>query len=301
MARFRIILGAFLVCAGLLAADELALRALDAHAPARAESQWGDNLIRAQSYVYDGREAPVVLVGSSLATRLEPSDLPADVTNLAFNGMGALDGLRLLVRSGAAPRWVLVETNVILRPEAAGFVDGVFAPGLHAVRRRVRALREGGRPVGMVIAGLEAGAHALSGPRPGRADAGEGGAAADPGAARGRVAEAMLEARAREAADPPPEAALTRALDTLGAQVAALERRGTRVAFFELPTHPRLCASDRAVALRGAVAARFAPDRYPYLAAGDCAAYRTTDGLHLDRPSARRYAARLAAWRAELP
>jgi len=73
--------------------------------------------------------------------------------------------------------------------------------------------------------------------------------------------------------------------------VEHLEERGSTVIFYEMPTHPRLCQSDKMEAIRKEAKAVF-PD-HVYLKTEDCSLFQTTDSHHLTDESAYTYVSML--------
>src|SRR5690349_5473276 len=74
-----------------------------------------DNIVKAQGFMYGETEKNVV-VGSSLSEKLAMDSLPG-FYNLSFVGLSIFDGLHLIVSNNKYPRNILIETNLILRPE----------------------------------------------------------------------------------------------------------------------------------------------------------------------------------------
>jgi len=85
----------------------------------RAENQWIGNYIKAQSYIYDHANAALVIVGSSLSNRLHGDLLPSKAFNLSFDGLSALDGIKIVLETNMHPRTIFVEMNVLDRDRAS--------------------------------------------------------------------------------------------------------------------------------------------------------------------------------------
>ena len=255
------------------------------------DSQWSDNIIRAQRFIYEERDARVVIVGSSLSSRLVDALLPGGVTNLSLGGMSPQDGLRLLARSGAAPQLVMVEANYLPLAERGEFSEGLFRAGVLQARRHLPALRDKNRPISVMGALLGLVARRLAG-RPTEASLVEMhersgpalGAGPDPGKA-GDVFDKLLEAERQGHAHAVPPELLTSARQNVERLLKTLSGRGSRVAFFLLPTHPDICNSPRVKSARDLVSGSFS--EHPYIELGNCRSVTTTDGKHLDPASAR--------------
>ena len=199
--------------------------------------------------------------------------------------------------AGHTPRLILLEVNVLDREPAPGTVNELFSPGLFALRRWYPGLQARHQPLNEALAWSLAG---LAWLRPAAARQFQQklgvGSQAPP-------AEALREAAPGAAALAPHGAEYDRlpAQPTFAHNLALLRRyvryftsRGARVVFFEMPLDAHACQGARLRYIRQQLAAAFPAGQLPSLPAPDCAAYRTTDGLHLTDPSAWRYSVQLA-------
>ena len=83
-----------LCCVMLLIGYSLLLKCLPQLSA--SQHQWQSNLIKAEKYLYDDHQpAKNAIVGSSVSERLVMESMPG-FENLAFSGLGVLDGLDLL-------------------------------------------------------------------------------------------------------------------------------------------------------------------------------------------------------------
>ncbi len=317
MATARIIRLSVAVCVGLLVAYSAVIAIGIPPQLNRPESQWAANIVAAEGWLYRSDTPPVVIVGSSMARRLTP-DLFAEgsMANLSFSGKSVFDGLTVLARSGKTPKLVLVETNLLTRPADRDFTDALFTPVVGDLKAAVPALRDSYRPFtqlqrialitrDMVHKGVRAmkrtvkrmiapmrenrgvaTAHARTArpPRPAKAET-----AAHP------LFERMLQRQVATHAEIPTEAATRQAVEALKTLVDRVRANGSTVVLFEMPMHPQLCDSPRRNHMRAALAAAMPQPRYPRLPRPDCTPYHTADGIHLERPEARRFAAQLTA------
>ncbi|MFQ5509955.1 MAG: hypothetical protein ACE5FN_11565 [Leptospirillia bacterium] len=285
----KLIVKSVLICLMLLFGYNLYAVYLVSPTLRTGDSQWADNVIRAQNFIYGERDTRVVIAGSSLSWRLDATLLPEDLENLAFGGMSAQDGLRLLVRSGMAPELVLVEVNYLPRPERPGFSDGLFMPGMYSARQHIAALREQKRPLGVIgtflgriIRGMGDMFKRADMQRP-IASAHATGAGAVGG---GQLFDKFLVKQLEGHAHPVPPKSLASTRKNVAPLLDALAGRGTRVVFFQLPGHPDICDSPRIQSTLELVHTSFSG--YPYIELGNCHSVATTDGIHLDPDSARR-------------
>ena len=86
------------------------------------------NLYLANRYIDDGSNYPVVIVGSSAASKLNTDSLFPDAFNLSFDGRSAYEGLEIIKRKNYAHKLILVESNLLTRPADPRFLDKIFRP-----------------------------------------------------------------------------------------------------------------------------------------------------------------------------
>ena len=78
-----------------------------------ATHQWQDNVLKAQQFMY-AEMSDTVMVGTSLSARIIRDSIPF-VKSVSFGGCAVEDGLKIILSKGNAPKYVLVETNLLLR------------------------------------------------------------------------------------------------------------------------------------------------------------------------------------------
>jgi hypothetical protein len=237
------------------------------------ENQWIHNYIIAQGYIYDHANAPVVIVGSSLSTRLHPDMLPRETFNLSFSGLSPFDGINIVLGANTHPHAVFIESNLLTKNSDPDFDDGMLSPWVFSTRRWLISLRDFARPVTLARNYMRS-----------RIDHTwsflAGHSARDVQAALADVIFDRLLAGQKRSYDTPLSKDVQAKLITeLRADITALERRGIRVVFFELPINPALCEASRETAIRNLVRTQFPAE--PYFRIGDCNAVTTVDGVHL--------------------
>lgn len=114
------------------------------------QNQWQKNYSFAQNFIYENN-AQHIIVGSSLATRLEKKFLPDDYYNLSFTGGSVLTGLAIVKRSGFIPQNIFIETNIIFRDKDEEMLDFIFYPIWWKIKRYLPALREKYQPLNLLI------------------------------------------------------------------------------------------------------------------------------------------------------
>lgn len=314
MAPSGLIPRSVIACAVLFAGYSAAIHSKTPNYDEVPESQASANMVTAEDLLYAESVPDVVIVGSSLAHRLRPAMFDGDVYNLAFGGRGVLDGLGMLERLHAAPRLVLIETNLaIRRPGDVGSNDRLFTPGLYQVRHFLPALRERHKPLHDLWLGVATALKWTRGqvisflrhPQAGAHDAGDG-AAVTPspsgvqktgrtGIRDSPVYHKMVERQVRWYSVATTPELTTARVSQLLRMVENLTERGSTVVLFEMPVYAQVCGSPAYIHTRAALAAAFPSERYLTLPSPDCARYQTTDGAHLDHDNAKRFADELTA------
>jgi len=294
----RLIWTSLVTTAALLVGYAIALPWVPAAGRGAAETGHATNVTRLQRYIYERLDAPVVIVGTSLAARLPPELLPADAVNLSQSGGSALTGLRVIVRSGAAPKLVLIESNLLTHPFDRSSVDALFTPVVSQVRGWAPILREDNRPISAAVIltaiSVEYGLGRLRYEGwlggSGWSTSGEVRPASSPEDVFGAIFAQIEETYGQR----PSDRELREMTGQLDEMVGTLLRRGCRVAFFEMPVHPSLISSPLLRANRETILAHFSDRGLPYLTPGSAGGLQTTDGAHLDSQAAAMVARALA-------
>ena len=230
------------------------------------QNQFVGNVTKAERFIYGNGPLPVVVVGSSMVDSLDT------VTNgrlqvLGMNGMSAREALIVLLRSGRVPRRVAVELNGLVAAPNDAFIERVFNPFWMPIRRHILALRTEYQPASVVMT--------LARSRFGRGASRQAMVSSTEAVADIRIAQL------RELYQQPPDMERLRAsLESVRDSLAALERAGVRVQFFEYPLphglsdtpfhEARRAASADVLGPKAAAAFRFVEEDF-----------RTRDGIHL--------------------
>lgn len=273
----------FAVAAAIVAAYQVVVPRLMPDGGHSADTQQ-ENTIRAQSLIYERAQSDTIIVGSSKLARLDFS-ARSGIFDLAISGQGARTGLEIIERGRSRPRRVVIETGdtVILRQPDREFLDALFNPVSDHLRRWLPVLRDAFQP-GAILNEL---AKRL-GPKGKPIDL--------------PLAPELYQKMLREALDKrahaPAATVMQPALAMLQRQVAALRANGAAIFFFEPPEAPSLWTSPQSLAIRETLRSAF-PDVPSFI--DDPARYHTTDGIHLDVPSAQRFGTALEAWLATQP
>ena len=249
-------------------------------ATGKGQHQWQSNVIQEQEYVYEYHDKPIVIVGSSLSARLNQAFLPDSFYNLSFSGGSVYTGLNIIKKQGSRPRIVLIEVNILHRPEDEAMTSSLFTPGMYSLRRVLPALREKYQPVNLLS------------PLLAKVSARKKAAPADnvPDAA---TFQKVLDRQVEENKKLPDEEKLTKLLADLQDYVRELETRGCKVIFYEMPVHCQLDNSPAKQYIRKRTEALFPTSKYSWLNNADCKNYSYTDGVHMTYASAMQFSKRL--------
>lgn len=212
-------------------------------------------------------DAPVVIVGSSLAARFASAGDTACIYDLSIAGGSALTGLEIISQKPVKPRRVLVETNLLDRP-----LDTRFAERPLWYREYLPLTWVENSPVNRLLTFIAELRSMGGGER-----------------AASTHAELAAPLRLQQAAydKPVPGTTLSQALGELRKRLAALRRAGVEPILFEMPVHPSLVERLRARQMRAAVKQAFPDMRFVTSESlADGIAVRTTDGVHLDEGEA---------------
>ena len=272
----KLIVTSLLVFLGLFSAYHVAVKRLPPKLAAgdMAGSQPERNLMRAQAYVHTRNDPPVVVVGSSISERL--LDLPPGWYKLSFPGGNAFTGMEVVLRSGKHPKYVLVETNVLNMDPDRRMLDALFAPAFKTARDKLPELMETNKPSHVAVRAVAMG----NDHKPASGD----GVSAE-------FFDTLVRRRMEELAKPADGKRLDEIVGRLRQDVAALEGRGTRVVFFEMPELAGAEGQPLKVSIRERVRAEFPPSQYAWIPDVEAGRFRTTDAVHLTPESARMYCA----------
>jgi len=236
-------------------------------------------VIIAQRYIYGSSEYPIVVVGSSLSTRL--LELPPDYFNLAFGSLDAITGLSVVLRGEHIPQFVLIESNV-LRGLDQAFVSKLYNPVWYPLKRYVLPVRDEYHPLN-VLTSLWRPPSTNRAMRVG---------------AQPKVPREILQIAVDNAGLPLDQGfrdTLRRNLDLLENLVQAITSKSGVPVFYRMPIHPEVSAAVRTQYERNAFLERFPPSRYHWLRDPPSGQFQTSDGLHLPRPEAVEYCRRFVA------
>lgn len=252
------------------------------------QSQWQDNQYAVEKYLRDsndrGNQYNVVIVGSSLARRLDFDKESKHIYNLSLSGDSSLTGLSVIANSYASPRLVLIEINV---PQRGINQDLVVA--VTGVLQKLSAMFYiENKPINLAYsfrfqyksAALPKESSELVYQEPNESLLNNG------IAFHSKTNQELLSSDL-----------LNQKITEFSDLIKIIETKGTRIIFFEMPVAPDLENTPRAVQIRNAFKTSF--PKYKLLNYQDLAAantIKTTDGVHLTSDAAKVVKANLMAY-----
>ena len=258
------------------------------------QSQWQENIVRAQEYPLTASRKPGVIVGSSLAAKLSGTALEGDFYNLSFAAEGPFTGLEIVRRHPSNPRVVLIETNLLLREADQNVVNSVFRPVISDLRPLFPAMRERYQPANLMIGAVGARMvtqvvqmrRKLWPVMRSKQDGKEG---VKP------LFEQSLAMKITQYNTVPRTEVLKRRTSQMEVCVRDLESRGTRCVFVEMPVDFALLELPRSARVRDELVEAFPPSKYMWIGPEAGRRYVTTDGVHLARLDTLEFAEKIRA------
>lgn len=260
----------------LLLAYSLFIYAFRSHIQRTAQAVEQRNTVKAEEFLYEnGRYADTIVVGSSMSSRLLFDNLPSRYYNLSLEGMGAIDGLRLIAQANKAPRLLLVEINTLDHAPDTTFFAGLAKKGwTRLLREYVPFTRLKYQPVGVIKALLRDWHSSTQPELPETIDT--------------AFVTKVLQERLTHLSDMPDEAVLQYRIGLVANHIHAFQQKGTQVIFFEMPTDSRIRNSMVNSRLRELVDSVFSVTSFAHIQF-PTEIYQTTDGVHLPRVECARY------------
>ena len=236
-----------------------------------ATHQWQDNVIKTQQFIY-AENADTIMVGTSLSARIIRDSIPF-VKSVSFGGCAVEDGLNLILAKREVPRYVLVETNLILNPGNDELVSKHTKGVVPVIKRWIPSLREQYEPI-CLFASLMLKSTGIN--------AQAGNTTVDPD-----LLDKSVQ-RWKEEDTLVPDELVERRINAIKELINNLESKGTRFIFFQMPVNERLLRLKSFEQTREALQREFPVDQYVYMPS-DTASYLTTDGVHLDYEGQKRF------------
>ncbi|MEM9540570.1 MAG: hypothetical protein AAGA60_13845 [Cyanobacteria bacterium P01_E01_bin.42] len=254
-------------------------------------NQWQSNVIQAQRYWYDrSKDSQLVMVGSSLMANIPAETMGKKVINLGMAGGCTQTGLEIVARSNQTPEIVLAEINDTLeRQRDRDLLASLNHPLLSPLRRYFAIFREEYKPISVLVSLLRG------------SDREEDIEIEDIEVANIEVEEESdlsselreqeIERLVREnniSLPPNLKILLEGEASQIEQQVKALEQKGIRVVFVDIPRETEVTKTPRQQEVASLMRSLFPPSRYDWFEV-PVGQWRTSDGLHLIPKEVNRY------------
>ncbi|MGR9086033.1 MAG: hypothetical protein ACU841_03050 [Gammaproteobacteria bacterium] len=246
------------------------------------QNQWVGNYAVAEKYLYSDRIPRVMIVGSSMASRLVAEKFDEDVYNLSFGGGSALTGLKIIKESRRIPDMIWIETNIAERALDESMIDNLFIPFLWKVKGHVKSLQYTYQPINFLVS-LAKSKYETTRPETGmdRPDK--------------KILAANLSKHIR---DHNHISGLSKKKGWIELKntVDYFRGLGTKIVFFEMPVHSTLLSSPKYAETRSILRDLFPDVRFYWAAQSLSDHLSTSDGIHLMPNSASRYSTLLSRY-----
>lgn len=250
-----------------------------------SQHQWQDNVISAEKFIFDIDSIDNLIIGSSLARRLQMDSLP-DFYNLSLGGQSIFDGLNILRNKNNLPKNVYIETNVIVRGENSNFNDIVSSPILNALKDNSSVFRTDKQPLAYV--GSRFVSPILNGffwkviyrVRDKIKLEFQRNDSISFSKSENSIFNKMLDLQIKGYSQTIDTSMMDKRFEELKNHIEFLENRGVNVFFFEMPVNQQLIELNRAKYLRDRISNEF-PNNNLIILPKNIEIYKTTDGVHL--------------------
>lgn len=261
-----------------------------------SQSQWQDNMISAERFVFDNPDVDNLIVGSSLARRLQRDSLP-NYYNLSMSGQGVFDGLNILTSKKNLPSNVFIEINMIIRHENETFRDIISSPILNGLKRHFQIFRSDKQPLALL-------SHGIASPELNKfiiqlrkketsnlaiektvikipiASSNNSNEENKPIKKRNKALEEAIKSQKKNYSKKIDSIDIENQFNILFNHIKYLKSKNVNIVFFEMPVNPELISLNRATYLRNRIENDF--PNYKFIKLPDNIKYiTTTDGVHL--------------------
>ena len=246
--------------------------------------QYQDNVNKTQQYIYRN-SIDTVMVGTSLSAHIIADSIPM-VTSLSFGGCSVEDGLRIILYKKYTPKYILVESNYILKNANSALLSGMTEGPMPILRKWIPSLREKYEPICLYNSFFDYFDYHFLGLVAYYNNKNEQNVNIDNTQKRDRL---LLEIGRRLEEDKvltPIE--LKDRINIIKQLTAELEEKGAKIVFFEMPINKKLAHLKRDIQTRDILHKEFPANKYLYLPS-DTAKYQTTDGIHFNNDDSKRF------------
>ncbi|MEG4582830.1 hypothetical protein QUA71_24930 [Microcoleus sp. MON1_C5] len=254
-------------------------------------TQRENNIVRSQRYVYQqDSDLKMVIVGSSLAARLNEKHIGEGVKNLAFGARSSKTGLEIVKRSKSKPPIVLVEINdTITRKIDSELLDSLYHPIFYWMRQYLPMLREEYRPISVFIDYLKSRSKQNQKPMSREALDSIEGRNVTPELSK-KAIQTTVDIQSIPLSEKDAEN-MKQEADLMRNQIAEIKKNtGAKVVLFDMPRESRVNTTIRIKQVQELAKKLFPPDSFEWLPPPKEREWRTNDGIHLIRSDAKDFA-----------
>lgn len=244
------------------------------------QNQFIRNYSIAEKYIYADHSPKIIIVGSSLSSRLIRDQFNNDIYNLSFTAGSVLTALNIIKESKRIPDTIFIESNVAHKELDNEMIKNLFTPIIWQLRGHIKSLQFTYQPINIILSAANSlynknkTEHSNEVPNK-------------------KLLQTSLSKFVKENNSPIGPAGKNN-LTELKSVVNYFKSKGTHIVFFEMPVHPLLLSSRKYSELRSNLQAMFPDSVFYWVDRSDAEKYLTNDGIHLLHKSAYDYSVLLS-------
>ncbi|HNW27547.1 MAG TPA: hypothetical protein PKN50_03630 [Spirochaetota bacterium] len=239
-----------------------------------------ENFIIAEEYIFEKKDTPVVIAGSSISKTMVNEIIIDDNNfwNLSFSGSTPQQSLYLISKSGTRPKIILIEIgwSVLNGADNKKDIDAMTDPRLCALKRLLPAFRRKYQPAAVINDFVNK--HIFKFRKIDKNEIQE--IIPEPSAYKVGMNNYMKLSESR------PYGKIDSTLRGMSHLVHELEKRKIKILFFETPMDKKLAETDAINRIKQNALMYFPADLYAWISPPSDHGFVTTDGVHLTHASA---------------
>lgn len=246
------------------------------------QNQFIRNYSIAEKYIYADSPPKIIIVGSSMSSRLIKDKFNHDVYNLSFTAGSILTALNIIKESKRIPDTILIESNVAHKELDNDMIDNLFTPIIWKVKGHIKSLQFTYQPINILLSAAKSIYDNKQSENLNEQ-------------VNIKLLQNSLNKFIKDNNNP---IGLTgkNNLNELKNVVNYFKSKGTTIVFFEMPVHPLILSSRKYIELRSILQAMFPDSAFHWVEHSDAEKYLTNDGIHLLHKSASEYSVLLSGF-----
>lgn len=245
-----------------------------------APNPYLENSIIAEEYLFEKKDIPVIIAGSSISKTMLNEIIIDDTNfwNLSFTASTPLQSLNLILKGKSNPKIILVEIGwgILNIADNKKQIDNLTDPRLYAIKTILPVFRKKYQPVNVINS--FANRYILKSRRIDKNQVNE--IKPEPAAYKVGFDSYMRLSETR------PHKQIDSILREMRRIVTVLEKRKINVIFFETPMDKRLAGTDAISKIKQKALCFFPADHYAWISPPSESGFVTSDGVHLSFASA---------------